>query len=573
MTSKYLNRTAIAFVTCALILSACGNSDSTNNTNANNGAGTNASENANSGAAANNAAASETVDPAAKYDPPIEFTIVGESDPNLKFDEGQTYEKNGVYDMYEKDLGIQIKNKWMVDSKQYDEKVKLSIASDDIPDLMKVNVDELQQLVENDMLADLTDVYDKYATDDTKTFMTSDGGKQLDSAKFDGKLMAIPVTNSPYNDAQFLYVRKDWLQKLNLPEPKSMEDVLKISDAFTNQDPDGNGKADTVGLVAQKEIYNPAYGFAGLFNGFHAYPGAWVEDASGKLAYGSIQPEMKTALKTLQDLFKAGQLDKEFFTVDHMKANELVANNQAGMAFGPFWLTSWPMPSAVVKDNKVTEDWEVFPIPSADANPALNQVGLGVSAYYVVSKKSEHPEAAIKLLNRFIEVDSHPITPETKGYKFGSADQELWKLNPVVVMSQDLNAKTGGLLSKAVEAKDPSSLEGNVSGTAYYNDAIKFLDGDTSLWSSWMNAKPHGSLEIMNQYLTANQFLTNAFTGAPTPAMVAKKSILDQKEQELFTKIVINQAPIDEFDKFVEEWKSLGGEEMTTEVNDWSSKR
>jgi len=574
MFGKSLNRSLLVSTVFVLTLAACSNNGGGVPDSSGSDAGTPpaASDAGASGGTAETDAPAK-VDPRAKYDPPIEFTIAGQTDPNLKFDEGQSYDKNSVYDAYLEDLGIQIKNAWMVDSKQYFEKVNLSIASGDIPDLMAVNITQLKQLVDNDLVADLTDVYETYATEQTKEFMTNDGGKQLDSAKFDGKLMAIPSTNSPYNEAQFLYVRKDWLTKLNLPEPNTMADVLKIAEAFTTQDPDGNGKADSYAFVAQKEIYNPAYGFAGLFNGYHAYPGAWLKDASGKLVYGSVQPEMKNALQTLQNLYKAGQLEKEFFTKDHGKANELVANNQAGMAYGPHWLTSWPMRGAVVKEDKVTQDWEVYAIPSADDKPALSQVGLGVGTYYVVSKNSKNPEAAIKLLNRFIEVDTVPPTPETDRYHLGKEKQQIWKLNPLIVVSQNLNVKTGGILSKAVASKDPSALEGNVSGTGYYNDAIAYMEGDQTKWSSWMNAKPHGSLEIMNGYQENGQFLITEFTGAPTPTMAAKKSILDQRETELFTKIVIGQASIDEFDKFVDEWKSLGGDQITQEVNDWYAER
>ncbi|QHT63251.1 extracellular solute-binding protein [Paenibacillus lycopersici] len=586
MRSKHMNKLAIFCMASALVLSACSKSDSDNandtgNQPANGKAANNAAASGNAADAANASDSAPAVN-TGKYETPIDFTIVGQSDPNLKFDDGQSYDKNSVYDAYADELGIQIKNKWMVDSKQYDDKVNLTIASGDLPDLMKVNRTQLQQLVDNDLVYDLTDVYDKYASDNTKAFMTADGGAEMNTAKFDGKLMAIPVTDSPYNSAQFLFIRKDWLTKLNLPEPKTMQDLLAISEAFTKDDPDGNGKNDSFGLIAQKEIYNQAFSFEGIFNGYHAYPGAWVKDASGKLVYGSVQPEMKTALQTLQNMYKSGQIDPEFFTKDHTKENELVANNKAGMAFGQFWTTSWPLPSAVVKDNKVTQDWEVYPLPSADDQPAMTQIGMnsgnivvgtGVDGYYVVSKESKNPEAAIKLLNKFIEVDNAFPTPETDKFHKGKTSDTYWKLNPIIVMSQDAQARAGGQLPKAVEAKDPSLVKDSVVGSAYYKDVEAYLGGNTGNWSSWMVAKPHGSLDIMNQYLTSNRFWFDSFTGAPTPTMVAKKSVLDQKEQELYTKIITGKAPVDDFDKFVTEWNSLGGDRMTQEVNDWYAKQ
>ncbi len=126
-----------------------------------------------------------------------------------------------------------------------------------------------------------------------------------------------------------------------------------------------------------------------FFNGYHAYPSHWIKDQSGKLVYGSVQPEMKTALKQLQDMYKAGQIDPEFGVKDPDKENELVTGNKIGMAYGLFWLASYPLKSAAVKDGKLVQDWAVYPIASVDDKPAMTQVGLGVSSYYVISKKAK----------------------------------------------------------------------------------------------------------------------------------------------------------------------------------------
>jgi hypothetical protein len=37
-------------------------------------------------------------------------------------------------------------------------------------------------------------------------------------------------------------------------------------------------------------------------------------------------------------------------------------------------------------------------------------------------------------------------------------------------------------------------------------------------------------------------------------------------EDETFLKIILGTAPIDDFDKFVADWKAQGGDEITAEV-------
>lgn len=72
-----------------------------------------------------------------------------------------------------------------------------------------------------------------------------------------------------------LWLRTDWLTKLGLSEPKTWEEVLQISNAFTTKDPDGNGKADTFGIALSKDIINGYPSLNGFLNAYGAYPRIW----------------------------------------------------------------------------------------------------------------------------------------------------------------------------------------------------------------------------------------------------------------------------------------------------------
>ncbi|MFS0778212.1 hypothetical protein ABC255_19705 [Neobacillus sp. 3P2-tot-E-2] len=43
-------------------------------------------------------------------------------------------------------------------------------------------------------------------------------------------------------------------------------------------------------------------------------------------------------------------------------------------------------------------------------------------------------------------------------------------------------------------------------------------------------------------------------------------------ELEMVTKIILGES-IGEFDKFVENWKKLGGDDITKEVNEWNDSK
>ncbi len=60
-----------------------------------------------------------------------------------------------------------------------------------------------------------------------------------------GKTFAVPTSAQ----AHVLFIRKDWRTQLGLPVPTTWDEVATLARAFTQRDPDGNGKADTYGFV------------------------------------------------------------------------------------------------------------------------------------------------------------------------------------------------------------------------------------------------------------------------------------------------------------------------------------
>ncbi|GBF77700.1 ABC transporter substrate-binding protein [Paenibacillus sp. 598K] len=498
---------------------------------------------------------------------PVELTMFRDVSGDIKFKPGESMDNNLIYDAIEKDLNIRLKNIWVADAAQYQQKLQMSISANDIADLMQISLMQMQQLIEADMIMDLTDVFEQYATPETKAYMTGDGGKQMDSAKVNGRLMAIPSTGSPYGSSTQIWIRRDWLKQLGLPEPKTMDDVLAIARAFAAKDPGGTGKNYAFPLT-RDFLNDGTFDIKGFFNGYHAYPGQWVKDENGSLVYGSIQPQVKVALQELQNLYKEGLLDTEFAVKDVAKVNELLASNQIGIAYGPFWLSYYPLFDNAVKDGKLVQDWWPYPIVSHDAEPALSQIELGVGSYYVVSKSAKHPEAVIQLLNKWVQAYNDPQEGD-EVYLYRSEDSSnYWKINPIRVNSQTETLMLGQWVPEAVEAKDGSKLTG-LEAPDRYNKIMKYLDGDAKEWAEYPLSGPDGALSIMYDYFEQDRYKFNEFFGAPGPAMTEKLAVLTDKINEVFTKIVMNQIPIEEFDKLVEQFDNLGGKQITEEVNTW----
>ena len=155
------------------------------------------------------------------YDPPIVVRGVAVSQPAVKYPQGDSFDNNAWTRAYERKYGIKLETLWAVDGSQYEQKINLTIASGDLPDYFQVNEIQLKQLIEADLVEDLTDVYEQHASQQMKDVMMEGGPIPLQSATSDGRLMAIPWTSNNKEASPVLWVRSDWLSRLNLPEPRT----------------------------------------------------------------------------------------------------------------------------------------------------------------------------------------------------------------------------------------------------------------------------------------------------------------------------------------------------------------
>jgi putative aldouronate transport system substrate-binding protein len=450
----------------------------------------------------------------------------------------------------------------------YDQKLGLSINSGDIPDLFVVSPAQLLMYQEAGILADLTSVYEDEASANTRDILSQDP-VALKAATIDGKLWGIPLTDASVNNASVLWIRQDWMDKLGIEPPTSMADVLEISRRFTEDDPDGNGVADTIGLAFDKSLMGSIAGLQGFFNGYHAYPGIWFE-RDGKLAYGSVQPEMRAALLDLQKMYAEGQIDPEFGVKDINQVTETIAQGKVGMEFGVWWNPYHPL--NLSQQNNPDAYWTAFPIPSVDETPAKSQYSSAIWSFLVMRAGFEHPEALIRMVNfwtdNIVRSQDDAIRTTFLG-DIENPDVVLYKYTPVVLWEPNGTIEGSQKLREALAKHDPSGLNNDL-GWRYRIIQAYFEQGIKEAWVEVATNGPDGAVPILESVL-GDRGMLNRFYGTPTPTMAAKLPTLQTMETEMITKIIMGDS-IELFDQFVEDWYGLGGTEIVDEVNQWAAK-
>ena len=502
--------------------------------------------------------------PMSKYDPPITITMVRSTNDSMETHifaklPGETIDDNRWTRLIEEELGIKIELEWVAKgADQYNQKFNVSIATGALPDLINVNAIQLKQLAEADLLANLNDVYPNYATPLSKKIIDDGGLIPLQIATYNDKLLGIPRVNANHENVNFIWLRTDWLERDGLQPPETMDDLQNIIKSFV-----ANGESGTVGMALQKNLWGQDYAVLdGFFNAYHAYPNNWVE-VDGKMAYGSIQPEMKLALAELAKMYEDGLLDKEFSVKEGGKEAELTIGGLNGAFYGAHWNGLYPL-----QDNRINDpdaEWRAFPIVSADDKVAMTQSNVGTADWFSMSKECKNPEAVMKLFNLYVKMTFDPEEQDYITYSNPPGTEGVWQLSPVVTYLAVKNMDNYRNIQEPLKTGDPGNLFGEQ--LTMYENCKLFQDGDETMWGWYKTFGPNSSWSVVEQYELDKRVLLSGYSGAPTETMVEKKTTLDKMQNELITKIIMGQESLDAFDKFVTDWLSLGGQAITDEIN------
>ncbi len=505
-------------------------------------------------------------EPMAKYDEVIEVTSVKIIPDGLQFADGEDFENNIWTRGYEQELGIKVKYLWTVPAAQGEQKMNVAIASNDLPDITPVNLRQFKQLVETGVALDMTEFVKDYATPFTQEMLQSDYGVGLQQVSLNGKVMALPHIGGNIDGAAMLWIRADWLKNLGLSAPKTIEDVFTIAEAFTKNDPNQSGKDDTLGLGLTKDLFGGFAVLDGFFEGHHAYVNGWVKDSAGGLVFGSIQPQVKTALAQIAEMYKAGYIDQEFAVKDGSKVAEDTSSGKIGMVYGQHWIPFWPLQSTI--DNNPEADWKPYSIASVDDKQAKVIISGSAGTAYVINKKMKNPEAAVKLYNYYYDKDcalSEQFDPE-----YHADDNRKYNRYQYALIGSHYGQQNIFIhrnVKKYLDTKDESVLE-NYWVKDNFQQIQNYLDGDKTYWMSYAWSGPEGAFSVIDNYDNNDLFLLNGYIQADTETMAEKGATLNKMRLETFTKIIMGTASIDEFDTYVDNWKKLGGDDITKEVNE-----
>ena len=546
-----------------------------------------------------------------KYEKTLDLSV-GQMISTTEYVEGETASDNVIYNLLNEVMNVKINSQFSATiGDAYNYKLNLAATSNKLPDMFFCPQSQLSDLIDQDMLCDLTDVYEEYASPALRLAMeysyTGDISvwnnghptilktpQVLESGSYDGKLYGIPFLADIFDQCPLIWLRLDWLKTradaLDIEYekdtdllPKNFTEYLKIVDYFTNNDPDGNGADDTYGFSIG---YN-AKNLQGIANVYNAYPGFYMQDEDGKYYYGSQHENMMPVLKQMNQLYRGGKIDKNS-ALDGAELKKALAAGKIGTFVGEYWsVMSYGLSDAYLADFDV--DWIPWAIRDKSGNIIKPCVHYNISndAFYCVSSDCPNPEVIILMANHIVDryfFDDGEYTQKFSelllSEKYASVASEIEMYAPFRLDAPNKNIRYAYDIQDALKKGNDASL--TLSEKPFYQFIKNYLDdrqGKGKKYYPYYKIFCEGGAytELTNyaQYdwavdkndLKVN-FMRPAFYGISTPQMIEYGGIVADYEAQELNNMFTGSVSKSVFEKFVKTMNSKGMTKIIEGLNE-----
>lgn len=504
------------------------------------------------------------------YDPVITITVGKQLEENAgSYFEGESLNDNVLTRWGEEELGIKIETTLLGgDAENYDTKLRLALTgSETLPDVFPVySTSIMSDMIESGQVKDLSEDIQQYMPERLQDIYAEFPEAFYPVTGENGEIYGLPV-NPNLTEGQVMFIRQDWLNNLGLEAPTTIDEFEAVLDAFTNDDPDGNGVDDTYGFAFSGSGFNTGWVSDSVMI-FSAYtneflPGQWQENDNGELEYGSIQDGNKEALVKLRDWYDQGYLNEEFAVLGAWEAFAPFVEGEAGIVLGRPWLEG-----SLADVTTADEDAEiaVYPFIQAVNGGVTYQSAETNDGIFMFNNDFQHMEAFFEYYDRLYDVAFGTGDFQYGGF-FEGYDYDIVNGEPVFVAEEfDPPMDSIQEVGKMSLAKNTPSIE--MGGRSFY-DVFHGKEPETGSELKAASATPIQLEGYAISYEYRDTLISSQFNTVPTSTMGNSWEQLQTMEIETFTEIIYGRRDIEEFDVFVEEWNNRGGEQITQEVNEW----
>ncbi|TMV47397.1 extracellular solute-binding protein [Paenibacillus mesophilus] len=268
----------------------------------------------------------------------------------------------------------------------------------DLPDIFYIPESDPVRLAGNGTILPLDELISKQAPN-IAAFLRDNPDIDKKLRLSDGKLYALAsvVTGVAYTDPYGLMIRKDWLDRLGLREPTTLDEWYTVLKAFKENDPNGNGLPDEIPLLPDLGLKGLKL-FGSAVRKHLFYSDGFYPDASGKVKYEWLSEETKQLVEWWRKLYGEGLLAPDFLTKTTDSFLSEVAGGRVGALNG--FLNQRPKyESGNRQAGDPQAEWVMTVPPGGAGHGGFYEIYGPVSSWFGISASSPNPELAIRWLD------------------------------------------------------------------------------------------------------------------------------------------------------------------------------
>ncbi|MBP1988647.1 extracellular solute-binding protein [Paenibacillus eucommiae] len=433
----------------------------------------------------------------------------------------------------------------------YQTQLTLRFASNELADLVQTSAIDAPahaNAVEQGAILELNELIDKYGPT-LKAKIPERVWKDPAVSK-DGKIYAIPGL-VPNAHTVVPYIREDWLKKAEMEMPVTLDDWVAYFEKVKTMDMNGNGDPnDEYGFYVRENLGSSDM----FFYEFGVAQNHWVVQGE-EYVPSVITPNMKEALAFWRKLYKNGYINPNFLTNKYADWQAGITNGKAGS-----WLHYVDNIANMWSPDKFIDQPDVkVTAVEPPVGPHAQGAGLANTGMYyvwIIPSKTKNPEKVIQLLDKAWSNEELQ-----KFYSFG-----LEGHNHEVVdgkIKWDPSAPNNATNGESFAYQADMNFTGHSINNAEEVKMSPFaeqLERGFAISEKYKIEADSMYMPIPEAFKTRPELLPNFASGATL--------LLD-----MFAKVITSDVDIDaEFDKFVQEWRSRGGNDAIKQATEWHNK-
>lgn len=381
-------------------------------------------------------------------------------------------------------------------------------------------------------LTDLTPLIDEFGPNIKKAISQV----TLDALTIDGKIYGIGNRTIEFVGGGLL-IRQDWLDKLGLPLPTTVEEFVQVLEQFQLQDPGSNGSNNIPFSILGTDP------FPANISGAFALTNAWNE-VDGKLLPRALAPTLDDYVVFMNDLFQRKLLDNDFVVNKVANLKEKLTNGQAGV-IPTSWAEVPPLLEAIQKRNPAAKLSFIPALKGPDGHMGLSAAS-GFDRITMIPKSAKNKEEIIKWIDAMLEEETFKLVAIGEESKHYTYDHGVYKpINPIFT---DERNRANNFLIGLDEENYPTYWQARVHKDPVLFEAYEFL-----------NMKQPEGVALRDELRLAPYL----------PEFSKNSQSLDTLSNDYMVKLIFGSEAVNKLHSFQQRFNAEGGEVTVSEVNDW----